>query len=207
MIKPITRSLIVLLGLAALTGCDMPGTLSVNQSVTLVDKKGRQVPIVAGQRYKAELGKDGDNVKFNIKIDGKEREIRLPIPRGSKLPKHDGELTITAAQSGQPVDFYGLVETNVSESRDQRGYQSCTVQIQVRVCRQYGCNYEWRTVSGQQEVVYYDRTSVTSAHVSLRAPGTRSAKAQFEGSNSSTEQIITWAGRCETPYGQGSFIQ
>ena len=202
MIKPITKLIVICLSLAALTGCDMEGTLSVNQSVNLVDKKGRQVPIVAGQRYKTELGKDGDKVKFDIKIDGKDREIRLPIPRGAKFPKYNGELMITAAQSGQPVDFYGVVETKVYEGPDRRGYQNCTVQIQVRVCRPEGCNYEWRQVSGNQEVIYYDRTTVTSGHVSLLAPGTRTVRAQYEGSSSSTEQIVTWAGRCETPYGQ-----
>lgn len=213
------KASLLLLGLAALTGCDIEGSLNVNQSVNLVDKKGRPVPIVAGQSYKTELGKDGDKVKFNIKINGKEKEIRLsPVP-GTKLPKYAGELMIPAARSGQPVDFHGVIDTQDYDGRNQRGSQSCTTTAQIRVCSQVPvpvasgaparteerCSFESRTVTGTQEIDYYDRTTTTSADVRLLLPNTQSVVATFSGSKSSSQKIITWSGRCETPYdgGQG----
>lgn len=208
---------LLLLGLAALTGCDIDGTLTVNQSANLVDKKGRAVPIVAGQSYRTELGKDGDKVKLNIEIAGKEREIRLSPPPGTKLPKYAGELLIPAARSGQPVDFHGVIDTQDSDGSDLRGSQSCTTTAQIRVCSQVPvptpagaparteerCSFESRSVTGNQEIEYHDRTTTTTADVRLLLPNTQSVVATFSGSRSSSQQIITWSGRCETPYDGG----
>jgi hypothetical protein len=210
---------VLLLGLTALTGCDIEGGLHVNQSATLIDKTGRQVPIVAGQTYRTELGKDGDKLKFNIEIGGKEREIRLSPPPGSKLPKYAGELTIPAARSGQPVDFHGVIDTQDYDGRPQRGTQSCTTTAQIRVCQQVAvpvpagrpprteerCSFENRTVSGNQEIEYFDRTTTTTADVQLLAPSSRSVVATFNGSKSSSQRITTWSGRCETPYDGGGW--
>ncbi len=207
----------LLLAVAALAGCDIEGGLHVNQSATLIDKKGRQVPIQAGATYRTELGKDGDKVKFNIEINGKEREIRLSPAPGTKLPKYSGELTIPAARSGQPVDFHGVIDTQDYDGRPQRGTQSCTTTAQIRVCNQVPvpvptgaparteerCSFENRTVSGNQEIEFYDRQTVTSADVQLLAPNSSTVIATFTGSKSSSQRITTWQGRCETPYDGG----
>jgi hypothetical protein len=210
---------LVLLGLAALTGCDIGGSLHANQSISLVDKKGRPVPIVAGATYEAKLGKDGDKVKLEIKVAGQEREVRLTPPPGAQLPKYAGELSIPAARSGQPVDFHGVIDTQEVDGIDQPGSQSCTTTANIRVCQQVPvpvpagapaqteerCSFEPRTVSGTQEIQSHNRTTTTSANVQLFRPNTQTIVATFAGSRSSSQQIITWTGRCETPYDGGGW--
>jgi hypothetical protein len=215
MSKILFQSALVIVGLVVLSGCDMDGTLQARRSVTLLDKKGRAVELTAGQTYKAELGKDDGKVKFDIKVNGKEKELRLALPPGAKLPKYEGELMIPASHSRQPVDFYGVINTDVYEGSDSRGTQSCTDQARVRVCKEVPttrdgrpateerCDFELRTVSGTQDIVYHDKVTTTSAVIQLLVPNTRDEVARFDGSKSSSDRIVTWTGRCETPYDHG----
>src|SRR4051812_19647823 len=99
------KSLITKSCLLALTtilcGCNIDGVLSVKQSVNLVDKKGKPIPLQAGNNYKAEVGADDGKLVLNINIRGDEKKIKIRLPDGQKMPKHNGQISISSAQSGQ----------------------------------------------------------------------------------------------------------
>ena len=214
MLRPHFKFAFLVLGLAAFSGCDIDGALHVQQSTTLKDKKGRAVILAAGQTYKASIAKDGDMINFHITTNGKESVLKLSPPPRTTIPKRDGEVIITAARSGQPVDIDGKLVTTESDGPDMRDSQTCSAIAQIRVCQQVPqptpagqppvtreeCHFESQTVTGQQEIEVHDHISTTTATVDLLVPNSQTLVGEFNGDRSSSSRVITWAGRCVTAY-------
>ena len=210
--KNLSQLVVLCLGVAVLSGCDLTGTLAAKNQINLVDTKGRPVAIAPGS-YKTKLGKDGDHkVKFNVNVGGKEREIRFNLAPGQSMPKYVGDITIPAATSGQSVDFHGIVDTQESDGIEMGGSQTCTTTAQVRVCKQVPttrngqpatieqCDFEPQTVTGNQEIRHHSHVSTTTATISLLTPGTQDEVGHFEADHSDSNDVITWTGRCITAY-------
>lgn len=203
----ISKSLMIATALVTLAACELPGTLTANQNVNLVDKKGKTVSLQAGGRYSASIEKEDGMLEIDIDVNGKERKIRVRPAPGQQVPQEEGELFITAAQSGQPVDMHGILNTEYDRGPEQYGRRTCYRQMPIRVCGtnqhgQYVCWTEYRNVSGDQDVRYYNLRTTRTGTIHMLNPGTSTVAAQFNGRSVNDESVITWEGHCRV-YGGG----
>lgn len=187
--------------IVTLAACEMPGTLTANQNVNLLDKKAKVVSIQAGQTYKASIEKEDDTLELDIDVNGKQRKVRFRPAIGQEIPQEEGELFISSAQSGQPVDMHGVLDTEYTQGQEQWGQRNCYERVPVRVCGknqqgQYVCWTEYRQVQGTQDVRYYNRRTTRTGVIRLLNPGTSKVAARFDGRSVNDEQIITWQGHC-----------
>jgi hypothetical protein len=214
----LVKSTLLLTVLTVLSGCNIDGVLSVSQSVNLIDKKGKVIPLQAGRTYKAEVGCDDGKLEFNIKVNGKEKKIKLRLPYGQKMPKYNGQLAIPSSQSGQPVDIIGELRTDKDASDDIQGIETCTKQDYERVCEKLiakdaqgntketvTCGMKPITLYGKQKIVYHYLTTTTRAGVLLLDPASKVEVANFKGKESSTQTIVTFRGNCHVHGGGGHY--
>lgn len=201
----------VALAVASMTlmACELDGKLTANQDLVLKDKKGRALLLQAGRTYKSSIEKDGSILEIDIKLNGDEKKVRIRPAAGQSVPKQEGELFVSAAQAGQPVDFHGILNTDYSQGPERSGSQACSKQVQVEVCSEVlrtrpdgttyydeVCNWQTQTLSGQQDIEYHYLTTTTTGELRLLNPGTQVEAAKFYGQASKTEQVITWSGNC-----------
>lgn len=189
--------------LLTLTACELPGTLSANQNVNLVDKKGKAVALQAGMSYNASIEKEDGMLEIDIDVNGKERKIHVRPAPGQQIPQEEGTLFVTAAQSGQPVDMHGVLNTDYQQGPEQYGQRTCYEQRPVRVCAtnqqgQYVCWTEYQQVQGRQDVRYYNLRTTRTGTIHMLNPGTSNVAAQFNGRSVTDESVITWQGYCHT---------
>lgn len=195
------KFLMMITALVTLAACELPGSLTANQNVNLVDRKGNTVALKAGQTYEASIEKDDGLLEIEIEVGGNDRKIRVRPAPGQQIPQEEGELFITAAQSGQPVDMRGVLNTEYSQGQEQYGQRTCYDRVPVRFCGtnqngQYVCWTEYREAQGYQDVRYYNLRTTRTAVINMLNPGTSRVAAQFDGYSSTDEQVITWEGYC-----------
>ena len=199
----ISKSLMIATALVALAACNLPGTLTANQNVNLLDKKGKVVALQAGRTYNASIGEDSGLLEIKIDVDGKDRKLKVRPAPGQQIPQEEGEMFITAAQSGQPVDMHGIMNTDYERGPDQYGQRTCYEQRPVRVCGtnqqgQYVCWTEYRQVQGYQDIRYYNVRTTRTGDIHMYNPGTSKLAARFTGRSVSDEQVLTGQGYCRT---------
>lgn len=194
----------------ALTACELDGALTARQNTQLIDKKGRVLQLQAGASYSSSIEKKDGMLEIDIDINGKERKVQVRPPAGQPVPQEEGEMFVTAAQSGQPVDLHGILNTDYVRGPDQWGYRRCQEVRQVQVCGydqhgKYVCRWENRYFYGDQEVRYYNLTTTRTGEIRLLNPGTNVEAAKFYGRSSGTQQVITYEGFCRIhgPHGRG----
>ena len=197
----IAKSTMIAVALVALVACELPGTLTANQSFNLVDKKGKSVSLQAGRSYEANIEKEDNVLEIDIKVNGKTRSVKVRPAPGQQVPQEEGEMFVTAAQSGQPVDMHGVLNTEYERGPEQYGQRTCYEQRPVRVCGtnqqgQYVCWTEYRQVQGYQDVRYYNMRTTRTAVIHMLNPGTHNVAAEFNGYDASNEQVMTWQGYC-----------
>lgn len=199
----ISKSLMIATALVTLAACELPGTLTANQNLNLVDKKGKVVALQAGGSYEASIEKDDGLLEIDIEVNGKGRTLKVRPAPGQQIPQDEGTLFITAAQSGQPVDMHGVLNTDYQQGPEQYGQRTCYEQRPVRVCGtsqngQYVCWTEYRQVQGYQDVRYYNMRTTRTGNINMLNPGTSTVAAQFNGRSVKDEQVLTWQGYCRT---------
>lgn len=206
-----TRSVLAAVALFALAACDLPGSLTATQSFSLKDKKGRVVPLEAGRSYNAAISKDDGMLKIEIKnVYGNDYKVLVPPPAGQTIPEQEGEIFVSAAQSGQPVDMHGIMNTAFDRGPDQYGSQRCYEYRPVQVCQQvwvqdnhgghyvYQCHMEQQQVPGDQEVVYHVERETRTGTIHFMQPNKSTTVGQFYGQAVSTNNVVTWQGYCRT---------
>lgn len=187
--------------LVTLSACELPGTMVAYKDVKLVDKKGNAVPLQAGMSYKANIEKEDDLLEIEVEVAGKTRKIRVKPAPGQQIPEEEGTLSISAAQSGQPVDMVGTLNTEYDQGPEQYGQRQCWERVPVRVCGtdnqgHYHCWIEYRQVAGYQDVRYHNVRTTRTGDIQMVYPGQSSLAAQFNGRSVTDQSVITWEGRC-----------
>lgn len=184
----------LLLGSALLFmfGCeDLTGTLTAFESFK-VNAKGGVQTVVAGA-HKTSLNFKKNKVVANIETGGSTIKMNLTIPENSVIPAN-GNFDLLAKDSGQPFDVHGTVDTVVTQSQRQSGYETCSYQDTDVSCGPQGCQQIPVTRWGQQYVEYFVRT--TQKDMSFDLVSANGTVAHFDGSEKTSEKIITAQGRC-----------
>src|SRR5436189_166926 len=107
----------------ALTACDeLEGTISVNDSLKVVNKKGQTVSIPKGN-YQSKFDYDSGKRRLKIKIKdvGKDdQKLEMNLPDGVEIPTYEGDFTVMGYQVGQSFDLEGRVQTDTDVSSPTR---------------------------------------------------------------------------------------
>lgn len=188
------------LGAAAqlgLSACDSAsGQLNVTKPLSAV-VDGKSVTFAAGT-YAATIEGSANLFRKELAIDltvnGGEQKILLKVPSNVSVPKNDGELKLSAAQSGQPFDLDGNVATSTEDGPEQAGVESCTRTETEERCDQHGCFPVTITINGQQEVRFFYRDMIRDVSAQLSASG--SPLAAFTGRRVDTSKEYTYQGLC-----------
>lgn len=195
------RILVAALLAVGLTGCnEMKGTISAYEALSLRDKDGKTVSVNAGT-YESELSaKDKTTIKVEIEgagNKGKDLKFYFRLPANSMK---SGRFDIPAAQTGQPYGVRGDREITVTESRVQRGYESCQYEDWEQYCwgdrdGRVVCQTRRVTRWGQRYVEYQDVTETESISLDL-VNAANAAAAHFDGSRSESYRDYTYQEYC-----------
>lgn len=199
------KSAMIAVALVSLVACELPGTLTANRNLNLVDKKGKVVALQAGMTYNANIEKEDDLLEIDVDVNGKKHSVHVRPAPGQTIPQDEGDMFISSAQSGQPVDMHGVMNTDYERGPEQYGQRTCYEQRPVRVCGtnqngQYVCWTEYRQVQGYQDVRYYNLRTTRTATIDMLNPGTNNVAARFNGYSATDESVLTWQGYCRTGY-------
>ncbi len=193
--------------LIALTGCDIEGQLNVSQPLTMIEKGNKTLSLQPGI-YKADVEAGDNKIKLEVRVNGKDRKVNIRTRQ--PLPRQNGDIFVSAAQSGQPFDADGSVNTTRSSSGRQHGWEGCTTYQRRWVCRDVlvghdrngnpifrrVCQDELVPYPGQQEVEFHVVTTTTEVDIALLAPGTNTQLAAFTGDRSTSQRVIDYRGYC-----------
>jgi hypothetical protein len=203
----VKKILSLAVALIALTGCDIEGQLNVSQPLTMIAKDNQQLTLQPGI-YKADVEAGDNKIKLEVRVNGKDRKVNIRTRQ--QLPRQNGDIFVSAAQSGQPFDADGSVRTVQDSSGRQHGWEACTTYQRRWVCRdvlvgrdRWGnpiyrrqCADELIAVPGQQEVEFHVVTTTTQVDIALLAPGSNNQLAVFTGDRSTAQRVIDYRGYC-----------
>lgn len=191
-----------LVGGLFLSGCnELTGRIQVNETIQLHTAKGDG--IIQPGSYGATLDFPNKNkARLEIKVKTKKNNPSAIFHVNSRsFPKGRGPIFVSAKESGQPYDLDGTIDTEVSEGREQWASEPCTYRITEQVCGidrrgRRSCWLEERTIYGNRDIRYFDRTTTQSVDLNILQPNTSHAVAQAYVDQSSNERIYTYQGRC-----------
>lgn len=190
------KKLFIVLNLLILSACDpFEGVILVKQQMVVKSNMMEDVIVPVGD-YGAQLEFiSRDQIRLNLKINGKKKELNLYLPKKLNLPDN-GAFTVSSKDLGQNFAAQGKSRTVATDSQVQRGWEQCTYQRSEVVCYPQGCYNEWRTVYGQQQVEYFDRISNQKISVNFVNEQNASLLSNFSGERNLSERIYTYKGMC-----------
>ncbi|MEM7645576.1 MAG: hypothetical protein AAF203_01590 [Pseudomonadota bacterium] len=188
------------------------------------NKKKKFVTLEPG-RYSASIKPESKEKYFLImnRPQAPKEKYRFPIqvPKGKDIPQYYGSFTLTASESKLKYDVRGEIDTEETQSDSRSGTDSCTYQEEVKVCEYVDtdkvcaglkgkklrrcrrqnpggrqCHYESETQWGTQETEFYYEYADRNLSIEMVLPGTNRVVATFEGTDSSSREVVTWRGEC-----------
>lgn len=186
---------VVAVSFLAFVGCeDLPGVLVVTKDFNVL-VKGKSKTIVSGS-HKTALDFKKNKVIAAVETSDGTLKIEIVVPQDSQIPSN-GNFELQSAQSGQPFDVLGAVQTTVTEGSDQSGYESCQRQDYDTVCDQHGCHVVPVIRQGSRQIGFYLRETHQKMQFDMTAVGAAKNKyANFQGEAHMTEKIVTREGPC-----------
>lgn len=219
--RTITKYILSCLSIVFVACDPVAGDLIVQESFTvkkLIDSQcSDSGPSCWSQDDRAELETGGYSMKIDtesnkrllIDISKKwdTKRIELILPDSKHLPAN-GELKLSAQESGQPFDFEIQMQTSVSNSEIQNSIESCSERVQTEVCFVVPgsssahspvkkCEIKTIDAKGQKYVEFYYRTISEQAQALFLKEGTEHELAVYKGSRYSSDKIYTRVDRCE----------
>lgn len=123
---------------AVLVGCNeinFSGLLNITEPVVFSQSGKAVVTVNPGQfQTKASIGQSGSKKQIKLEIKNADNPTKVTISFDKNINVGE-QFTLTAAQIGQNFDLTGTMATNVQNSPEQSGYESCTYQYPQTVCR------------------------------------------------------------------------
>ena len=201
------KTISLLIALSCLWGCNgwnLKGELDVHQEMTLVDKKGNEVPLAPGI-YTAYLNVHSKKgVKLKLQQGNWKENFTFSTPPGEKLPPL-GEFSLTSADSGQAYDLKANITQEVTRSPIINRTRPCNpmdyrYEDPYYYYLDYPPGWNWNS-SGSQEVSYQERTDILEGEVIfLSVDDAAQPMAVFNGERSSVEIHYLHRGPCISTY-------
>lgn len=185
----------LILSTIVMTGCeDLPGVLTVTKAFNAVVKRKTKT-IDVGQ-YKTSLDFKRNKVVAIIDTGSEKMKIELAVPDNAQIPSN-GNFELSAAQTGQPFDVLGSVQTQVNESEMRSEYESCTYQTYDTICTPSGCHSVPVNRYGNRFIDYYVRDTNQKMDFDMTTSGdARSKLSHFAGAARYSEKIVTRESSC-----------
>lgn len=193
--KRILWSLLLVVSALAMAGCeDIPGVLIVTKDFSVL-VKGKNKTVSAGE-HKTSLDFKKNKVVATIKTGNDSLKVELAVPQGSQIPSN-GDFELKSAQTGQPFDIFGHLQTTVTEVEQPPGYESCQKQDFDTICDNNGCHVAPVTRPGNRYIEFFYRYTDQMMQFDMVASSNAQDKyGDFQGHARSTEKIVTYEGAC-----------
>lgn len=184
-----------MMALLLLAGCqELSGQLTVKQAFEVLIK-GKTTTVQVGQ-YKTNLDFKKSKIVVDIETLNNHLKLNIVIPDGMTLPTN-GSFELKSAQSQQPFDVVGEVETNVVETETQTRMESCQYQSYQNICNPTGCQTVPVTRTGTHYVEFYYRNTDRKMNFSIVSlSDSKANQADFTGAAKYSEKITTHEGQC-----------
>lgn len=175
----------------------LEGTLSVNKSFNLMDRKGKTHQIDEG-RYDVNLVYKESKHRLNLTFKETQETIEIQTPDNFVIPEN-GTFVLSSQDSGQSVDIKGEVETTQRRSQEMLDRQSCNYTGYEPVCTtgpngQTSCTTAAVTKWGWQDVRYYNLETRQRLNSDFLERGYSVGK--FSADNTWVERRETYRGQC-----------
>lgn len=186
---------LVLISVLSLTGCeDIPGVLNVVKDFNVI-VKGKNKTISQGS-HDTSLDFKRNKVIASIKTGDKTDKIEISVPQGAQIP-NNGNFELKSAQTGQPFDILGAVQTKVTDSRRYSGMETCQKQEYQTICDPKGCHVVPVTRQGNRQIEFFYRDTDQAMQFDMTAVAELNNKyAHFDGRVRYTEKVVTYEGMC-----------
>lgn len=188
------KLILIAVSLFVLVGCeDMTGELKVATKFNAyVRNKLKEIPV---GNHETTLNIKKEKITATVKVNDEKLAVVLNVPNSVSLPEN-GPFTLTAAQSGQPFDTKGNVQTVITNSELQTGRESCQYYTDEPVCDQHGCTIQHVIRHGWKDTEYFEE--VTDQKIQFITSDTQSGRShsRFNGAQTTTKKKITFEGQC-----------
>ncbi|MCB0343261.1 MAG: hypothetical protein H6626_02335 [Pseudobdellovibrionaceae bacterium] len=184
--------------------------LVVEKAFSLRDSFGNLVKVDRGEWEATATMTRDDRFRLDIDLDSNDPfppgednpdesySFEFRVPAGNELPSENGSFYLPSAESGQPVDVSGELQTTRWRSDLRRGYEWCDYSCQEYIC--YGnndCGWRWTTCRGQRYVEYYTNYMKREFQFKVLPPGkSEVTNARFEGSQTGAHNDYIHQGMC-----------
>lgn len=185
----------VLVSVLALAGCeDIPGVLIVTKNFNVL-VKGKSKTLTTGE-HKTSLDFKKNRVVAKIETVDGSLKVELAVPEDSQIPSN-GNFELRSSQTGQPFDTFGAVQTQVTDSQRQTGFESCQKEEYQTICDPNGCHVVPILRPGTRSIEFFYRDTHQAMQFDMTAIAEAKNKyAHFDGSAHYSEKIITYQGPC-----------
>lgn len=163
---------------------------------------------ITADRYTMKMDTESHNrLIINISKSWNTTRLELTLPEGKRLP-NNGDLNLSANESGQPFDFKISMQTTVTDSETHRGNESCTERVQTEVCHivpgtnaggapAQKCEMKTVAAKGEKYVEYYFRNVSEKAESLFLKENSSIVVGVYKGSRHNSNKIYTRTDRCE----------
>lgn len=206
--KKLTLLLTLMLGAV---GCiEFEGTFKADESLNLVhttmfgNEKIKTLP--AGTYQTSFEFSSEDKMKLTFKRPGDDLDVKIKFPSRSDFPRRNGDIFLSASETGQRYDILGHISTEYSQSRTYRETESCTWTDYRTDCYTvcdgpYGrCRQVCRRVPythyGYQNVEYRYEYTDRELELELVKPQDNQSVADYAGTDRDTQKVYTYQSSC-----------
>jgi len=193
--KQILCSLVLVVSAFAMTGCeDIPGVLIVTKDFSVL-VKGKSKTVSTGD-HNTSLDFKKNKVIATIKTGDDSLKVELAVPQGSQIPSN-GNFELKSVQTGQPFDILGAVQTTVTESRVQSGYETCQKQDYQTICDPKGCHVVPVTRQGNRNIQFFIRDTDQAMQFDMTdSSNVQNKYGHLNGRARYSEKVVTYEGAC-----------
>jgi hypothetical protein len=143
------------------------------------------------------------STKIKLKITdnvGKKHKIKIKFKIDS-LPSRSGEFTLFSSQLKQPFSVAGNMRKVDEQTSSNRHFQSCTIQVPVRVCTidrdgRRICQIVYQNAYGQQLVMTTTITEFFILNINFTSADRSQNLASFTGRDSRSQTYTEFLGPC-----------
>jgi hypothetical protein len=186
-----------------LAGCnEIEGVFSSKVDVTLKTHKNKSLVVPKGD-YASDIEIDTDDKEatLSMKVADRSRKFIFRFAKEIEFGEGVTAINIPSAESGQPVDLIGEVNTTVKDGPLQGEYETCWTDAWVKVCHEHGqgkvsCYWKKERVPGQMWVEYIPRTITRTVALDLTPPQKTTLLAEFNGQRKDSQRIYRYQGMC-----------
>lgn len=205
--KKLALTLVLMLGAV---GCmNFEGTFKADEKLKLVHTTmfgNEKTKTLQPGTYKTSFGfSSEDKMKLTFERPGEDLDVKIKFPSNSDFPRRNGNIFLSASETGQRYDIQGRINTEYSQSRRYNERERCSwteYRTDRRThcdrhgnCRQI-CNQVPYTRYGYQRVEYRYEYTDRELHLELVKPRSKQSVADYNGTDRDAQKVYLFQGMC-----------